>query len=100
MTVHEEYWGTLTAEGEKLHYHGRKRDWNPMPGYEDRVPDGPVVELLEESYGMVGTGKTLEEALQKLTLLCRFQVYAKQNKMEPSPETFAQFCKERDMYGD
>jgi hypothetical protein len=91
----EEYDGTLTAEGEELHYHGWKRDWNPLPGH--IPPEGQFVELVEEEYGMVGVGRTFEEALQQLTLLCGFQVYAKRRGLKLGPQTFASYCEERNL---
>ena len=58
---------------------GCHRDWNPMPGYEDQVPEGTLWELTTDFQGdkgprsVCGAGKTKEEAMRHLSFMVGFQ---------------------------
>lgn len=58
---------------------GSHRDWRPMPGYEDQVPEGTLWELTTVFEGhkgpqsVCGAGQTKGEAIKQLAFMVGFQ---------------------------
>lgn len=76
MTVHEEVSEQLQLGNKSYAVVGSHRDWNPMKGYEDQMPEGTVWELMTQLDGsrVVGVGSTKDEAIRNLIFQLGFRI--------------------------
>lgn len=77
--VYEEVDENVTMGPKTYRVTGCNRDWNPLPGHEDEVPEGTLWELVADfTYfdGKVtqigGAGKTKDEAMKNIHFMLGF----------------------------
>jgi len=76
MTIHEQVSEEIKLGNNTFLVEGCHRDWNPLPGCEEEVPEGTLWELRTEfthhdgvERTIFGSGGTREEAIRELAFM-------------------------------